>query len=149
MNPTRHMRFGRARDERGSAAIEAVLGAVAFTLFLSLAILGGRVALAHQGVQASAADAARAASIARNPTSAATDARAAAAATLANQQLHCATHQVSVDTSGFAVPVGSPASVSATVTCQLVVADLSLPGIPGTIAVQATMTSPLDTYRGR
>ncbi len=144
-----HTPARRRRDERGSAAVEAVIGAAALTLFVSLTILGGRVAVAHQAVQASAADAARAASIARTAATAATDARSAAAATQANQQLRCATHEVAVDTSGFGVPVGSPASVTATVTCQVVVADLFLPGVPGTIQVQASMISPLDTHRGR
>lgn len=129
--------------------MEAVIGTTAFILFVALAILGGRIATAQQAVQASATDAARAASIARDPTTAATDANASATATLANQGVGCAPHTVRVDTAGFAVPVGSPASVTATVTCHLVVADLSLPGTPGTIRLEATMTSPLDTHRGR
>lgn len=138
----------RQDDQRGSAAIEAAIGAAAFVLFLSLAILGGRTAVAHQAVQAAATDAARAASIARAPGEAASQARTAAAATLANQQLRCTGQTVTVDTSGFAVPVGQPASVSATVTCDVVAADLGIPG-RGSVRVEATMSSPLDTYRGR
>ena len=117
-------------------------------LFLSLAILGGRTAVAHQAVQAAATDAARAASIARTSGEAAAKARTAAAATLANQQLRCTGQTVTVDTSGFAVPVGQPASVSATVTCDVTAADLGIPG-RGSVRVEATMNSPLDTYRGR
>lgn len=138
----------RQDDQRGSAAIEAAIGAAAFVLFLSLAILGGRAAVAHQAVQAAATDAARAASIARTSGEAASQARTAAAATLANQQLSCASQRVTVDTSGFAIPVGQPASVSATVTCDVVAADLGIPG-RGSVRVEATMSSPLDTYRGR
>ncbi len=138
----------RQDDQRGSAAIEAAIGAAAFVLFLSLAILGGRTAVAHQAVQAAATDAARAASIARTSGEAAGKARTAAAATLANQQLRCSGQIVTIDTSGFTVPVGQPASVSATVTCDVIAADLGIPG-RGSIRVEATMTSPLDTYRGR
>ena len=52
-------------DERGSAAIELVLLVPALMLMLLFAVAGGRVAIAHGSVQQAAADAARAASIAR------------------------------------------------------------------------------------
>jgi len=55
-----------------------------------------------------------------------------------------------VDTAGFAVPVGTPATVSATVVCQVWLADLTpIPAMPGQVTIEATMQSPLDTYRGR
>ena len=53
------------RAEAGSAALEAAVGLPAFMLFVALVILGGRLAIATQAVQASAAEAARVASIAR------------------------------------------------------------------------------------
>lgn len=57
---------------------------------------------------------------------------------------------MSVDTAGFAVPVGTPATVSATVVCQVWLADLTpIPAMPGQVTIEATMQSPLDTYRGR
>ena len=43
----------------------------------------------------------------------------------------------------------TPAVVTATISCRVLTADLSLPGIPGTMLVQATQTSPLDTFRER
>ena len=52
-------------------------------------------------------------------------------------------------TTGFATPVGTPATVSATVTCVVELSDLALPGVPGTRTVTVTVTSPLDTYRER
>ena len=58
------------RDERGSATVEAVIGVPAFLLLIALLVLGGRIAIAHQVVQAAASDAARAASIARTAASA-------------------------------------------------------------------------------
>ena len=137
-----------AADERGSAAIELVLLVPALMLLLLFAVAGGRVAIAHGSVQQAAADAARAASIARTAGSAQTSAVAAARATLANQGLTCASMTVTLDTSGFATPVGPPASVAATVSCAVELSELALPGLPDRL-VSATVASPLDVFRGR
>ena len=143
------MRSRRRPDpERGSAVIEAVIGVPAFMLFVALIIFAGRVAIAHQGVQSAAADAARSASIARTQGAAQIAGDTAAATGLANQHVNCAVSTVSVDTTGFASPVGTPATINATVTCHVNLSDL-LPGVPGTKAITATMSSPIDTYRER
>ncbi|CAN7514807.1 TadE family protein [Knoellia sp. LjRoot47] len=135
--------------ERGSAVIEAVIGVPAFMLFVGLIVFAGRVAIANQAVGSAATEAARAASIARTQGQAGDSAETAAASALNNQRVNCRSTTVSVDTSGFASPVGTPASVRATVTCVVNLSDLSVPGVPGTRTVTATMTSPLDTYRER
>ena len=145
------MRRHRTRhyDERGSATIEAVAGAAAFAAFCSLAYLGGHIALAHQSVQVAAAEAARSASIARTQPAAAQAATAAAQQVLANHQLACVSSHVSVDTSGFTVPVGQPAWVTVTVGCEI---DSRAMGVPigiGSLWVEETLRSPLDTYRLR
>jgi Flp pilus assembly protein TadG len=139
----------RAWRDRGSATIEAVIVAPAFLLFVGLIIGAGRVAIAHQSVEAAAAEAARTASVARTAGQARADATSSAQHTLVNQGLQCATLTVAVDTTGFATPVGTPARVTATVVCVVSLADLSVPGMPGTLRVEATVGSPLDTYRGR
>lgn len=136
------------RSQRGSSVVEVVILAPALGLLVALVIAGGRVALAHQAVQASAADAARAASISRTHDLASQAAAAAARSTLAQQDTRCVSTSVTVDTSGFATPAGSPAAVSATVACEVDLAGL-LPGLPGSMTITATMTSPLDTYRER
>lgn len=138
-----------SRSERGSAAIETAIGVPAFLLFIALIIGAGRIAIARQSVEAAAAEGARSASIARTQSSADHDAITSAAATVANQQLQCVTTRVVVDTSGFAKPVGTPATVSVTVTCTVNLSDIAIPGLPGTLPITETMTSPLDTYRGR
>lgn len=135
--------------ERGSASLELVIIAPAFLLLLTVLVFAGRVALAQQAVTAAAADAARAASIERTATTARTTATTAASQVLAAQGLSCSTTQVALDTAGFAAPVGLPATVTATVTCTLALADLSAPGIPGSKVIEATMTSPLDAHRER
>jgi len=135
--------------DRGSGAIELVIGLPAVGLFIGLIVFGGRVALARQSVQDAATEAARTASIARSTDVAQSQASAAAAATLANQGLRCSTTTVTVDTTGFAAPVGTPATVVATVSCTVDLSDLSVPGIPGTKTIVATMPSAIDTYRER
>ena len=123
-------RPSRRDQERGSASLEAAIGVPAFLLLIGLILLAGRVSLMRQAVQAVAADA------------------AAGNAGVDQRNLTCLTLSVSADTSGFAVPVGTPATVSATVTCRVNLTGVDLPGL-GEREVTATMVSPLDTYRGR
>jgi len=139
----------RAQGDRGSATIEAVIGVPAFLLFVGLIIFAGRVAVTHQAVESAAAAAARSASIARTQQAAAADAQSAASGSLTDQDIHCVTAQVDIDAAGFGAPVGTPAKVTATVTCVVDLADLAVPGVPGTRTVTATMSSPIDTYRER
>lgn len=139
----------RRDPEAGSAAIEAAIAVPAFMLFVLLVIFGGRVAMAHQAVQSAAAEAARTASIARTEGAAQDDGTNGAAATLTSQGLHCVSQQVSVDASGFAAPVGTPATIRANVRCTIDLSDVSMPGVPGSMTITETMTSPLDTYRER
>lgn len=134
-------------DQRGSASIEAVIVGPAVVLLILLVVFGGRVALAHQSVQTIAADAARAASLARNHAEAHQAAEAATNSGF-DQQLPCANHTLTLDLAGFDKPVGTPANVSATVTCRLATADLGLPGLPD-LQIASTMSSPVDTYRER
>ena len=139
----------RRHDERGSAAIEAVIGVPAFVLFVGLIIFGGRTATTHAAVESAAADAARTASIARTSSEARQEAIAAAEASLTNQDIHCLNVRVVVDVGDFSKPVGTAGSVTATVECLLHLADLSVPGVPGSRLVRASSTSPLDTWRER
>jgi Flp pilus assembly protein TadG len=137
------------RDERGSASIEAAIGVPAFALFVGLTILGGRTANAHEALQSAAADGARSASLARDAPTARDDARGFAATSITNQHLGCTHVDVAVDTSDFAKQPGVPGSVAVTVSCRLNLADLSIPGVPGSKVFTSTMSSPIDTWRER
>ncbi len=139
----------RRRDERGVATLEFVVLTPVLIALLGLLVMAGRVAIASNSVQAAADEAARSASISRTASAARSGAEAGARRSLARQDLRCATVRVEVDTGGFATPVGLPARVSATVTCVVQLADLALPGFPGSRTVTATAVSPLDTYRER
>ncbi|HEY3409826.1 MAG TPA: TadE/TadG family type IV pilus assembly protein [Propionicimonas sp.] len=138
----------RRRDQRGSAAVEIVLLAPMLGALVLVVIFGGRLALARQTVQAAAANAARAASIARSADDAKRSATRIAEATLSNQGVTCATSSIEVDTSGFQQPPGTPASTSVTIACDVATADLSLP-LPGTTRVSANSSSELDVFRSR
>lgn len=138
---------GAYRADGGSVTLELVVLAPALILTLLLAIAAGRIAQAHQAVEAAARDAARQASIARDPTTARTAALTSAQASLARECLHCRP-DVTVNTSGFAQPIGQPATITARITCTVELADIAAAGVP-TTTVTATFASPLDPYRGR
>jgi hypothetical protein len=115
-----------------------------------MAIVGGRIQVASGAIETAAHDAARAASISRTADQAHTNAYAAADATLAQAGLHCARLTVTVDTSGFAVPVGQPATVTVDVECVVDFADLvPVDWLPGSKRLQSRFTSVLDTFRAR
>ncbi|HEY7144806.1 MAG TPA: TadE/TadG family type IV pilus assembly protein [Streptosporangiaceae bacterium] len=139
----------RKRDRQaGDAALELVIIAPVLLAFIGLAIAAGRTAVAQGSVDAAARDAARQASIARSPGEAIAAATASAQTALGQDGLNC-TPTVTLDTSGFSVPLGQPAQVSATVSCTVPLSDLVVPGLPGSRTLTYTFTSPLDPFRGR
>lgn len=135
------------RCDRGSVTLELVIFAPALIIMLLFVVAAGRIAQAHQAVEAAARDAARQASIARDPATARANATSSAQASLDREGLNCPA-RVSVDTSGFARPVGTPATVTTHVSCTVQLADVSLAGVP-TTTVNARFTSPIDPFRGR
>jgi len=140
---------GRRRREDGSVTLELAILTPALLMLLGLVVVAGRIEVASAAVDQASAAAAREASLARTPSAARAAAARAATANLAAQNLHCTDVRVAVDTAGFAVPVGSPAQVTARVTCTLSTGDLSVPGMPGTRTITSSSQSSLDTYRGR
>ena len=142
-------RAAHGRADAGSVTLELAILTPAVLILLGLVIVAGRVEIAGQGVDHAAQSAARAATLARDPAAARAQATAAVTRELAAGDLHCTHIRVRLDTSGFAIPVGTPAQVTATVTCTLDLAGLAVPGIPGTRLISSTATSPLDTFRTR
>lgn len=128
--------------------VELVILAPVMLLVLGLAIFAGRVVTAGQSVEQAASAAARTASIARTAGTAQSTAEATARDTLTQQGMNCTSSTVTVDVSGFAQPVGTTATVTATVSCVVNTSSLA-PGIPGSRTVTATSVSPLDTFRSR
>ncbi|GAB3365866.1 pilus assembly protein [Amycolatopsis echigonensis] len=131
-------------DERGSAAAELVLLTPGLIMMLLFIVFCGRMADATLRLEDAAHQAARAASLARNVTNARNDAHATASAALANAGITCRSLAVTVNTAGFQ----PGATVSVEVTCTAGLSDLALLGMPGSIQLSASFSSPVDTYRG-
>lgn len=130
-------------DERGSAAAELVLLTPLVVGLLLMIVAFGRFTQARSEVDEAARDAARAASIARNETSARTAAEQAAAATLQAGGVACRTMTVDLDLADFR-PGGN---VAARIACVADLADVSLLHLPGSKTFSATSVSVIDTYR--
>lgn len=140
----------RAYGQRGSAAIEVAILMPMFLVLFTGAVVLGRTANTISAVEAAAYDAARTASIARDAGTAQSQANATVWESLSEHNVSCVDGPlVNVDTSGFATEVGTPASVTVTVTCQVTFTDIDLVGVPTDQAVTATFVSPIDQYRTR
>jgi Flp pilus assembly protein TadG len=140
----RHRRIrSRSTDERGGATVELVLLTPLLIVVLLFVVALGRLASARLEVDSAAAQAARAASLARDPATATALARSLAAASLAGHQLTCAPLAVSTDTAAFA-PGGW---VAVQVTCTASLAGLSLLALPGAETITSRFVEPLDVYR--
>lgn len=135
--------------DRGSATLELLILTPALLLTIAAAAIGMRIEIAGGAVESASYDAARAASISRNADTAYTNALSSAQTTLSQQGLNCAQLSVTVNTSGFSVPVGQPANVVASVTCVVNLADITAAGLPGSKTITSTFISPLDRYRAR
>ena len=131
------------RDQRGSAALELVLVTPLLLVLLMFIVGLGRLASSRGEVDGAARDAARAASIARTPAAAVEEARAAAAATLADRSVTCGQLDVAVDTSDFR-PGGS---VSVTVACNVRLSDLTGTGFGSSRVLHGEAIAVIDTYR--
>jgi hypothetical protein len=136
-------------SDRGSSTLELAVLAPVLLVVIALLVAAGRVQLAGGSVESAARDAARQASIARTPQAAQTAALAAARTTLSHDGLDCQPLTVTVDTAGFATPIGHPAAVHARVSCTVALGDIALPGLPGSHLMHATASSPIDPYRSR
>jgi Flp pilus assembly protein TadG len=141
-------RCRRRPREDGNAALELVILAPVLLALLGLVIAAGRTSIAQGSVDAAARDAARQASIALTPAAARLAGEVSARAALRRDGLDCSPAVV-VNTSQFSIPPGEPAVVTATVSCTVPLANLALPGLPGSARLQGTFTSPLDVYRSR
>lgn len=139
----------RPVGQRGSMSLELAVLAPSLLLLLSFAIWAGRTQIADNAVEEAARAAAREASIALDPDSATAAAQSEVSASIAAGDLHCQSWDAQVDTAGFTTPVGEPGEVTVTVTCTVGMADLLAPGLPGAVTVDASFTSPVDSYRER
>jgi len=135
--------------QRGSIAIELAILTPAIVLFFAVMVVAGRVTLAQQAAEAAAFDAARTASLARSLSTAQVQATNAAMSSFQSQGIECVSLEVEVDPDGFYTEPPAPATVSVSVSCDVQLADVALPGMPGHATLTGQFTSPLDRYRER
>jgi len=133
-----------AADDRGAVATELVLLAPLLVLFLLFVVALGRLAGARLDVDGAAAQAARAASIARDPATATTAAEQTAVAALAGDHVSCSRLGVTVDTSADR-PGGWVAVI---VTCTANLGDLTGLRLPAAHTTSARSVAVIDQYRG-
>jgi Flp pilus assembly protein TadG len=138
-----------AEDQRGSAAVELTLLVPALLLVLGLLVAGGRLWFARTTVNEAAQTAARAASLARSSPAGIAAGREAGSQSLATAGLRCRSTSVSISTAAFAVPVGTPSTVTSRILCTVDFSDVFLPGWPGSLQLTGRGSAALDTYRGR
>ena len=131
------------RDESGSVTAELVLLTPLLILMLLFVVALGRLSGARLEVDGAAAQAARAASIARDPATAVAMATQTATAALGSDHVTCAQLTVSTNTAQFA-PGGS---VAVTVTCTVALSDLTGLRLPASESVTSRATAVVDTFR--
>jgi hypothetical protein len=87
--------------------------------------------------------------LARSATAATAAGRDAGSQSLATAGLRCRSTSVSISTAAFAVPAGTPSTVTSTILCAVDFSDVFLPGWPGAIQLTGRGSAALDTYRSR
>ncbi|GAA3238181.1 pilus assembly protein [Pseudonocardia petroleophila] len=136
-------------ERGGSPSVEAAILAVVIGVLIAFVIAGGRLVTVEAVTDHAARSASRVASLHRDAASAQSAAESTARQILDGQDIRCTALTVRIDTSGFATPLGQPASVTATVRCDVDWSDLGLPGASGGRSVEASFTSPIDRWRER
>lgn len=135
----------RWRDDRGLASIELVLMTPVLFLVLSFLVVAGRLAMVHGDIAAATRDAARAASRAGTYEQAEVDARRIAEASLGDRNVTCQNLTVTLgDRSTFR----AGGTVAATLSCDVSLADVAIPGLPGQRRVTDHSVEVIDAYRG-
>ncbi|MDG4859287.1 hypothetical protein P8605_14155 [Streptomyces sp. T-3] len=136
-------------SDRGSYTLETLLCVTVLIPFLGLLAAWGLAGMFDSAVDNAATAAARAASQASDADTALQRGQDAAHAALVREGRDCTAGDVTIDTSGFAQPIGEPAAVTVTVTCTVPLSELAVPGLPGSKTLTATATSALDQYADR
>lgn len=137
--------MGRCRDERGMATVELVLMTPVLFLVLSFLVVAGRLSSVRGDVAAAARDAARAASRAATFEQATQEATDTAEASLGGRDVTCR---------DLAVVLEDPAAfhaggtVTVRVACDVSLADVALPGLPGARTIEHRSIEVIDVYRG-
>lgn len=140
----------QGRDDRGLAALELVILAPVILLLICFVIAAGRTSIAQGAIDAAARAAARQASIAPSLAAAQQAAYTGAAKALGADHLNCQPKVSLPDLRrAFGSRVGQSVEIHAFVVCVVQLTDLAFPGIPGSVRLTASFSSPLDPFRSR
>jgi Flp pilus assembly protein TadG len=142
-SPCVQRKNGTRRDERGSVVAELVLLTPLLILIMLLFVALGRMAGARTDVDGAAAQAARAASIARDSATASEIARQTVTSALDSDHVDCAEVTVRTDTTQFS----AGGSVAVTVTCTVELSDLIGLALPASESVSSRAVSVIDACR--
>lgn len=135
----------RWRDERGMATAELVLLTPVALVVLAFLVIAGRLSTTTADVAAAARDAARAASLTQTYEQAVDAATTTAGASLAAHDVTCRNLTV---TGGDPSTFVAGGEITITVSCDVSLADVALPGIPGTRSIAKASTEVIDRFRG-
>lgn len=135
----------RCRDEQGMATVELLLLTPLAFLVLAFLVIAGRLSTVTADVAAASRDAARAASLSQSYDQGVAAATRTAQASLAAQDVTCRNLTV---TGGDPLTFVSGGEVAITVSCDVSLGDVALPGIPGSRTVAATSVEVIDRFRG-
>ena len=127
----------------GSLTVELTMLTPVLVMVVLIVVALGRVGEARQQVIEAARAAAEAAAVEPDPGSAQTASGLDAAIGTAGHARTCPERRVLTDVSHF-YPGGF---VTVTVECHVPLADLTVPGLPGSTVVRASSTAPIDPYR--
>ncbi|MCI0686519.1 MAG: pilus assembly protein [Sporichthyaceae bacterium] len=145
MTPNPVRTCGRADRQAGSVAVELTLLSVPLVVLLLLIASFGRLSGARLELATVAGQAARAASVQRDPATATAAARRTAHDALTDPTAPtCDTLSVTVDITRWR-PGGA---VTVTLGCRVNLADLAPPGTPQSRLLTARAIAPIDLYRG-
>lgn len=136
-------------DERGAASVEAAVVIPAVMLLLGLLMVGARLWYVTGTVEDAAWLAARSASLERTAPAAHNAAQRVGTEQLRSAGTECRELTVQAEVSGLHRRVGEPATVTVQVRCTVPLADLLVPGTPGSVEVSARGSSIVDQHRGR
>ena len=137
------MRPARTRGDRGSLTVELVVLTPVVLVVVLTSLVFGRIVEARQQVVEAARAGAEAAAVLPTVGTAQWVGSINAVINLIGRTHTCAHASITVDTSHF-VPGGS---VTAHVSCLVLLSDVGVPGLPGSTTVTASATAPLDPYR--
>ena len=132
-------------DESGLATVELVLLTPLALVVLAFLVIAGRLSTTTADVTAASRDAARAASLGQTYDEGLAAASETAHASLAAQDVTCRNLLV---TGGDPTTFVAGGEITITVSCDINLADVALPGIPGTRTVASTSTEVIDRFRG-